>query len=110
MSDVDVIDLGNTEWDEQLPGIKLRTVPAPDGTTWNLVKYAPGAVRDDVWCLKGHRGFVFEGQMSYEFQDDDSMFTVGAGNGFIVRPGRYHRGHNVSDAEASFMMIDDADA
>lgn len=107
--DVDLIELAGQEWDEQLPGIRLKTVAAPDGSVWNLVKYVPGAVRDDVWCLKGHRGFVFEGEMSYEYQDDGSAFSVPAGNGFIVNPGRPHRGHNMSDAETFFMMIDDAD-
>ncbi|WP_440312123.1 hypothetical protein [Leucobacter chromiireducens] len=106
--DVDLIELSNTTWDEQLPGIQLRTVPAPDGSVWNLVKYAPGAVRDDVWCTKGHRGFVFDGEMSYEYEDDGSSFSVPAGNGFIVNSGRAHRGHNFSNSEVSFMMIDDA--
>lgn len=104
---VDMILLNDADWDEQLPGIRLRTQAAPDGTTWNLVTYAPGAVRDDVWCEKGHRGYVFEGTMSYEYQDGEA-FSVEAGNGFIVNSGRAHRGHNLSDAPARFMMIDDA--
>ena len=104
---VDKITLNDVEWDEQLPGIRLRSLAAPDGTTWNIVNYEPGAVRDDVWCEKGHRGFIFEGTMSYEYHDGDT-FSVDAGNGFIVNPGRAHRGHNLSAAPTLFMMIDDA--
>jgi quercetin dioxygenase-like cupin family protein len=106
-SDVEVIGLDALEWDEQVAGIRLKTVVAADGSTWNRVTYRPGAVRDDVWCEKGHRGFVLEGAMSYEYQDGET-FTISAGDGFIVSPGRAHRGHNVSDAQATFLMIDDA--
>src|SRR4051794_33801810 len=96
--DVEIVELDAVEWDEQLSGIRLKTLPAGDGTTWNRVTYAPGAVRDDVWCEKGHRGFVLEGSMSYEYQDGET-FSITAGNGFIVSPGRAHRGHNISSAQ-----------
>jgi quercetin dioxygenase-like cupin family protein len=106
-NDVQVIGLDAIEWDEQLAGIRLKTVTAADGSTWNRVTYEPGAVRDDVWCEKGHRGFVLDGTMSYEYQDGET-FSIPAGNGFIVSPGRAHRGHNISSAQATFLMIDDA--
>jgi hypothetical protein len=105
-SDVEIIGLNEAEWDEQVPGITLKTVPAGDGTVWNRVSYAAGAVRDDVWCEKGHRGFVLDGTMSYEYQDDGETFSIEAGNGFIVSSGRAHRGHNLSHAQATFLMID----
>jgi quercetin dioxygenase-like cupin family protein len=105
--DVEIIGLDALEWDEQVTGIRLKTAPAADGSTWNRVTYAPGAVRDDVWCEKGHRGYVLDGTMSYEYQDGE-RFSIEAGNGFIVSPGRAHRGHNFSDAQATLLMIDDA--
>ncbi|MBB2915035.1 hypothetical protein FHS43_006350 [Streptosporangium becharense] len=92
---------------EEVPGVRLRTVPAPDGTVWNVVEYQAGAVRDDVWCTKGHRGYVLTGTMSYEFRDGGS-FSVGHGAGFILGPGRAHRGRNLSDAATQFLIIDDA--
>ncbi len=106
--DVEIIGLDALEWDEQVAGIRLKTVPAADGSTWNRVTYVAGAVRDDVWCEKGHRGYVLDGTMSYEYQDDGETFSIQAGNGFIVSSGRAHRGHNLSDAPATFLMIDDA--
>jgi quercetin dioxygenase-like cupin family protein len=106
-TEVEIIALDALEWDEQVAGIRLKTEPAADGSTWNRVTYEPGAVRDDVWCEKGHRGFVLDGTMSYEYQDGET-FSIAAGNGFIVSSGRAHRGHNLSDARAEFLMIDDA--
>jgi hypothetical protein len=105
--EVETIGLDALDWDEQLDGIRLKTVRAADGTTWNRVSYAASAVRHDVWCEKGHRGFVLDGTMSYEYQDGET-FSISAGNGFIVSAGRAHRGHNRSDALAEFLMIDDA--
>ena len=106
-TEVETIELGAVEWDEQVRGIRLQTCSAGDGTTWNRVTYEAGAVRDDVWCEKGHRGFVLVGTMGYGYQDGET-FSIAAGNGFIVAAGRAHRGHNLSGARAEFLMIDDA--
>lgn len=106
-TEIQVIDFETLAWDEQQPGIQLKTLPARDGSVWNRVTYAPGARRDDVWCEKGHHGFVLEGTMSYEYQNGET-FSIPAGRGFLVAAGRAHRGHNISEAPATLLMIDDA--
>jgi len=100
-----VVSLARISWADDVPGIRAREAHA-DGRRWAIVEYAPRAHREE-WCLDGHAGFVLEGQVEYEFSDDDSPMLVSEGDAFTLATGRGHRGRNVGDSVARLFLIDD---
>jgi quercetin dioxygenase-like cupin family protein len=100
-----VIALMGTQWADDVPGIKAREIHE-QGRRWAIVEYGPHARRDE-WCLDGHAGFVLEGQVEYEFSDDERPMLVSAGDAFTLATGRGHRGHNTRDSMARLFLIDD---
>jgi quercetin dioxygenase-like cupin family protein len=50
---------------------------------------------------------VLEGQVEYEFSDDEQSMLVSAGDAFTLATGRGHRGHNTHESIARLFLIDD---
>lgn len=100
-----VIALKGIPWADDVPGISARETHEA-GRRWAIVEYAPGARREE-WCLDGHAGFVLEGQVEYEFSDDEAPMLVTAGDAFTLATGRGHRGRNTCEAIARLFLIDD---
>lgn len=93
------------EWEDDGPGIRARASEV-GGSRWAVVEYGPGAARDE-WCTDGHRGYVIEGALEYEFDDGSEPLSLRAGDGFLLAAGTGHRGRNVADAPARIFLIDD---
>ncbi len=100
-----VIALQHTPWADDVPGIRARETHE-QGRRWAIVEYAPQARREE-WCLDGHAGFVLEGQVEYEFSDDESPMRVSEGDAFTLATGRGHRGRNTGALAAKLFLIDD---
>jgi quercetin dioxygenase-like cupin family protein len=100
-----VIELQSTPWADDVPGIKARETHE-HGRRWAIVEYEPGARREE-WCLDGHAGLVLEGQVEYEFSDDEPAMLVSEGDAFTLATGRGHRGRNTGDGAATLFLIDD---
>lgn len=93
------------EWADDVPGIRARETDV-EGRRWAVVEYAPGARREE-WCLDGHVGYVLEGAVEYEFDDDTDPLTVSRGEAFTLSTGRGHRGRNLADGPTRLFLIDD---
>jgi quercetin dioxygenase-like cupin family protein len=100
-----VIALQDTPWADDVPGIRARETHEL-GRRWAIVEYEPRARREE-WCLDGHAGFVLEGQVEYEFSDDESPLLASEGDAFTLATGRGHRGRNTRDSVARLFLIDD---
>ncbi len=100
-----VIGLQSTPWADDVPGIKARETHE-HGRRWAIVEYEPRARREE-WCLDGHAGLVLEGQVEYEFSDDEPAMLVSEGDAFTLATGRGHRGRNTGDGAATLFLIDD---
>lgn len=100
-----VIALQSTPWADDVPGIRAQETHA-QGRRWAIVEYAEHARREE-WCLDGHAGFVLEGQVEYEFSDDEGPMLVSEGDAFTLATGRGHRGRNPRDSIARLFLIDD---
>jgi quercetin dioxygenase-like cupin family protein len=94
------------EWTDDVPGIRACETEV-DGRRWALVEYADGARRHE-WCLDGHIGFVLEGGVEYEFEDQGEPLKVTEGEAFSLSTGRAHRGRNLADGLTRLFLIDDA--
>lgn len=101
-----VLRFADMAWEDDVPGIRDRAAPV-DGSRWALVEYAPGAARAQ-WCPDGHRGFVVDGAIEYEFDDGRETLVARAGDAFRLPGGPpQHRGSNLHDGPTRLFLIDD---
>jgi quercetin dioxygenase-like cupin family protein len=98
-------DFESIQPEEEAPGVQARATSEP-GSRWAIVEYAPGAERVG-WCTEGHRGYVLEGTIEYEFDDGRQPLLVRAGQGFVLAAGSGHRGRNRGGATTRLFLIDD---
>jgi quercetin dioxygenase-like cupin family protein len=98
------IELAARAWQDDGPGIRTKEAHA-DGSRWAVVEYGPGARREE-WCGVGHRGFVLDGAIEYEFDDGGEPLRLRAGQAFVLGAGRGHRGRNTADEATRLFLID----
>jgi len=99
------VDFGAIGWEDDGPGIRARAAQAA-GSRWAIVEYGPGAQRDE-WCTDGHRGYVLEGAIEYEFDDGSGPQAFTKGQGFVLDSGTGHRGRNPTGEPTRLFLIDD---
>jgi hypothetical protein len=99
------LDFDAVAWADDQPDIHSRAIGAL-GQRWAIVEYEPGAGREE-WCTDGHRGFVLEGQIAYEFDDGSEPLQLEQGQGFYLSAGTGHRGSNPGGSATRLFLIDD---
>lgn len=99
------VDFGSLGWEDEAPGIRARASRAA-GSRWAIVEYAAGAAREE-WCTNGHRGYVLDGAIEYEFDDGRPPLELGQGQGFVLAAGAGHRGRNLGGRVTRLFLIDD---
>jgi cupin domain len=99
------VDFPALSWKDEGPGIRTLETHAVD-SRWAIVEYGPGSSRDE-WCTDGHRGYVIEGAIEYEFEDGSGPLAFHTGQGFVLAAGSGHRGRNPTDAATRLFLIDD---
>lgn len=109
MSDEQNVPFDDIEWSEDAPGIRAREANV-DGARWAIVEYAESVSRDE-WCEEGHRGFVLEGEIEYEFDDSRQPLRIAGGQAFLLPPvprgSGAHRGRNLAPGATRLFLIDD---
>ncbi len=99
------LDFDAIGWADDQPDIHSRAVEAL-GQRWAIVEYEAGAAREE-WCTDGHRGYVLEGQIEYEFDDGTQPLSITKGQGFFLAAGTGHRGRNTGSTATRLFLIDD---
>jgi mannose-6-phosphate isomerase-like protein (cupin superfamily) len=105
MDDATVAAFELVSWVEEGPGVRVRALPIA-GQRWALVEYEPSAGRD-VWCREGHRAYVVEGAIHYEFEDGREPLAAVAGQGFYLPAGTGHKGRNHHFERTRLFVVDD---
>lgn len=105
MTEPRTLPFGDMDWMDDVPGIRDRAAEV-DGVRWAIVEYAQGARREE-WCPDGHRGFVLEGEMEYEFGDGRPRLFARSGEAFLLPSGIEHRGRNLAAGATRMFLIDD---
>jgi hypothetical protein len=109
MDEATNVPFGEMEWNEDAPGIRAREAEV-DGARWAIVQYGEGA-RRERWCEEGHRGYVVEGEIEYEFDDGREPLRASEGEAFLLPPaplgGGAHRGRNLAPGPTRLFLIDD---
>jgi hypothetical protein len=99
------LDFESLAWSDDQPDIHSRAIHAL-GQRWAIVEYEAGAAREE-WCTDGHRGYVLDGQIVYEFDDGSGPLPLEHGDGFYLAPGTGHRGSNPGTSPTRLFLIDD---
>lgn len=104
MSDSRKIDFNSLAWDSPAHGIRSRNFTG-SGKQLRLVEIGKDFVEED-WCLKGHAGFVVEGELEIEFNGE--VITYKAGDGLLISSGEAskHKPKAISETVKLFLVED----
>lgn len=81
------INFAEISWDESNVGTRSKAI-VRNGRKLRLVEFASEFVEYD-WCLKGHVGYVLDGELEVAFSDRTERFS--AGDGLIIAGGENER-------------------
>ncbi len=81
------IDFKTMPWVTPAVGIRFKGYEQ-DGRRLRLAEFTREFVEPD-WCIKGHIGYVLEGQMEIDFNGKAIVF--GPGEGLFLQPGDKHK-------------------
>ena len=78
------VDFKSLPWESPpMAGVRSK-VYRQEGRQLRLVEFTREFVEPD-WCLKGHIGYVLEGQLEVEF--DNGVVVFGPGDGIFIPAG-----------------------
>jgi quercetin dioxygenase-like cupin family protein len=81
------VDFGSMGWESPVSGVRFKAYEQR-GRKLRLVELAEGFV-EPVWCIKGHVGYILEGQIEIDF--DGNVVVFGPGDGIFIPPGAENR-------------------
>jgi ethanolamine utilization protein EutQ (cupin superfamily) len=99
------IDFAVTPWDEPHVGVRSK-VAVRNGKKLRVVEFTDKFVEHD-WCMKGHIGYVLEGDLEIHFPDRVERFTVG--DGIMIAGGEEWRHKaRVTGSVVRLVLVEDA--
>jgi quercetin dioxygenase-like cupin family protein len=81
------ISFESLPWESKAKGQRFK-VYAENGKQIRVVELTPEFV-ETSWCLKGPIGYVLDGVLELEFEDDVTLFR--SGDGFFIPAGEAHK-------------------
>ena len=98
------IDFEAMEWKIPVDGVRFKAFEK-DGRKLRLVEFAREFVEPD-WCVKGHIGYILEGQMEIDFDGEKEVF--GPGDGVFIPAGEAHKhkGRVLTDKVKAILVED----
>lgn len=95
------IDFNGLEWETPMQGVKHKYLDQ-DNLRMRLVEYS-----NDMpphWCERGHNGYVLEGEMEIEYDEDKIIYKNG--DGIFIPPGKEfrHKARIISDKVLVFFV------
>ncbi|MEP7341927.1 MAG: cupin domain-containing protein [Acidobacteriota bacterium] len=104
MSEARKIDFDAIAWNSPAPGIRSRAF-THFGKQVRLLEITRDFVEED-WCLKGHAGYVIEGELEIDFDGETIIYR--AGDGLLIQPGESsrHKPKAVSQVVKLFFVED----
>ncbi len=100
------IDFESIAWESPAVGDKFKAYQQGDRKL-RLVEFSKEFIELD-WCIKGHIGYILEGQLEIDF--DGKVIIFGPGDGIFIPAGEKHKhkGRVLSDVVKVILMEDAA--
>lgn len=83
-----LLSFNEMPWESSKPGFRQKVVQLDNDKLVRLVEFSD-EFEEDLWCQKGHLGYVIYGEVIFSFSDSDTVFK--SGDGFNVPSGPEHR-------------------
>lgn len=97
------INFSEFPWDTSNIGVRSKAI-VRDAKKLRLVEFTDKFVEHD-WCIKGHLGYVLEGELDICFSDRTERWT--AGDGIAIAGGERHK-LKVMGSVARLILVEDA--
>lgn len=81
------INFNSLNWESPFSGLKFKAFKSKNKLL-RLVEYSDDFVEPD-WCMKGHTGYVIEGEFEIAFED--KIVKYSSGNGIFIPSGAGHK-------------------
>lgn len=81
------VDFKAMPWDAPAAGVRFKAYER-GGRKLRLAEFTREFSEPD-WCAEGHIGYVLEGRMEIDF--DDNVIVFGPGDGLFIPAGRGHK-------------------
>jgi len=94
-------DFPNLPWQSPIEGVRHKYLDQ-DGIRIRLVEYTKAMPLH--WCEKGHYGYLIEGQMEIEFENEKIIYRDGDGIFIPDGPGHRHRGKVLTEKVLVFFI------
>ena len=96
------VDFDAIPWTSPKPGARFK-VYKEDTHQLRLVEFSNGFTEKE-WCLKGHRGYILEGELEMSFPDKTVVYK--AGDAIVIPTGEEHKhkGRILSDRVRFFVI------
>ena len=86
-----IIKFASLEWQSPRPGFRQKSF-IREGERIRLLEFSEG-FREPEWCVKGHRGYVLQGELTIDFNGKLQKFR--AGEGLSIPEGKIESRHKV---------------
>ena len=81
------IDFESMDWETPMAGVRFKAYEH-NGRKLRLVEFFKEFIEPD-WCIKGHIGYILEGQMEIDFDGTKEIFSPG--DGVFIPSGKKHK-------------------
>ncbi len=95
------VDFGKLKWESPLEGVRHKYIDQGD-LRLRLVEYSTEV--PPHWCEKGHYGYLIEGQMEIEYENEKIIYNPGDGIFIPDGPGHKHKGKVLSKKALVFFV------
>lgn len=89
-------------WTESAPGFRYKAI-SQGHKKIRIVEFSKEFVEPD-WCLKGHIGYVIDGEMEIEFEGSIQRFKTGDGIFISGGPANKHRHYSTIKTTTIFLV------
>jgi quercetin dioxygenase-like cupin family protein len=94
-------DFNKLDWESPIEGVRHKYVDQ-DNLRLRLVEYSKEM--PPHWCEKGHYGYVIEGQMEIEYENEIIIYMPGDGIFIPDGPDHRHRGKVLTEKVLIFFV------
>jgi quercetin dioxygenase-like cupin family protein len=99
------VDFESMVWEVPARGVRFKAYER-GGRKLRLVEFARDFVEPD-WCVKGHIGYILEGQMELDFDGEKEIFGPGDGVFIPAGEGHKHKGRVLTDT-VKVILVEEA--